>query len=300
MGDAGILDPAQIPIWHCFLCPITSEILEDPVCAIVRTRCNQRMVSDQSFYAKPKKLMSSFIISMALKRNYALKASISTFLEGRTEVVRQKLSQADLEMAVRMHQEDVEWKNNGIAESEEIERLRSEIARLTDENRTVKEDLPALKQDLVDLNQRNFAWHEEVRLVNIDIEEWEQEFVRELRLSTVTDIFKLSPELFSRLECSFQALITFNTLFVSCHVRLRTRAAFTVAYCAFSISVGLHLTPCVTFGASLNASTLIVTATISTKDCTHLPNAFTRRGLLSFGAYTISSQTAASPRRLAL
>ena len=149
MGDAGILDPAQIPISHCFLCPITSEILEDPVCAIVRTRCNQRMVSDQSFYAKPKKLMSSFIISMALKRNYALKASISTFLEGRTEVVRQKLSQADLEMAVRMHQEDLEWKSNGIAKSEEIERLRSEIARLTDENRTVKEDLPALKQDLI-------------------------------------------------------------------------------------------------------------------------------------------------------
>ena len=74
----------------------------------VRTRCNQRVVSDQSFYAKTKKLMSSFIISMALKRNYALKASISTFLEGRTEVARQKLSQADLEMAVRMHQEDLE------------------------------------------------------------------------------------------------------------------------------------------------------------------------------------------------
>ena len=102
----GELRPSEIPIPDSFCCSITREIMEDPVCTVDGHSYEREAIVEWLRRHQTSPNTNLDLPSRLLTQNFGLKKAIQAFLEQRPELERRHLQQADLELAIRVREED--------------------------------------------------------------------------------------------------------------------------------------------------------------------------------------------------
>lgn len=122
-----------LPIPKDFCCPITHDVMEDPV-VIADGHTFERYAIGE-WFRRQDGVATSPLTNLELPHrlmvpNHALKKAIDAWRSERPEIVRRKISDEDLQLAIRTREEDLFSKSAGTFVGEEFTRLSGEIERL--------------------------------------------------------------------------------------------------------------------------------------------------------------------------
>jgi hypothetical protein len=99
-----MLSPEQLPIPESFVCPITQEVMTDPVCTVDGHTYERSAITEWLRVRRTSPKTNLVLPSIQLTPNHSLRSAIETWREQRPEVKIVQLSQQDLEMAVSIQQ----------------------------------------------------------------------------------------------------------------------------------------------------------------------------------------------------
>ncbi|CAD7934246.1 unnamed protein product [Amoebophrya sp. A120] len=127
------LDPVLLPTPEGFLCPITHEIMRDPVCTADGQTYEREAITHwfQVNRRGTSPVTGAVLAARSLTPNYALRRAIEAYLESRPELVRKKMEEVNIAEAVKIRESDLaEVAQKSEARAEYVKKLEQENARL--------------------------------------------------------------------------------------------------------------------------------------------------------------------------
>jgi len=131
----GELRQSEIPVPNCFSCPITREIMEDPVCTSDGHSYERVAIQAWLLTRRTSPSTNLALPSRSMTPNIGLKQAIQAFLEQRPEIERKRLQQSDLEWAISVREQD--WAGKVIVQGAQLELSLAHSAALESQVRSL-------------------------------------------------------------------------------------------------------------------------------------------------------------------
>ena len=179
-----------LPIPKDFCCPITHDVMEDPV-VIADGHTFERSAIGE-WFRRQDEVATSPLTNLELPHrlmvpNHALKKAIDAWRSERPEIARKKISDEDLQLAIRTREEDLAGKSAGTSVADEVARLSNENERLRNGNERLRNQ--------VEQDARMFNENQNIKLRRAWCNKYRS---RILQYISVVDCYELSME---QLDC---------------------------------------------------------------------------------------------------